>query len=74
MKFSFVNLDLDLYEATLAAINFVLPRLEQNAIILMDDFNFINQTGVSKAVKDSNLSLDKTIQTSSGQLIYFNTN
>jgi hypothetical protein len=40
----------------------------------MDDFNFINQTGVSKAVKDSNLSLDKTIQTSSGQLIYFNTN
>ena len=28
----------------------------------------------SKAVKDSNLSLDKTIQTSSGQLIYFNTN
>jgi len=74
LKFSFVNLDLDLYEATLAAINFVLPRLEQNAIILMDDFNFINQTGVSKAVKDSNLSLDKTIQTSSGQLIYFNTN
>ena len=72
LKFSFVHLDYDLYQSTLDSFNFVKERLEKNAIILFDDFNFINQEGVKKAVKDLKIDLDKGFQTQSGQLILFN--
>ena len=34
-----------------------LDRLEKNAIILFDDYNFINQEGVKKAVEDLKIDL-----------------
>ena len=37
----------------------------------IDDYNFINQEGVKKAVKDLNIDLSKGFQTQSGQLIIF---
>ena len=52
-------------------IKFIKPRLENNAIILFDDYNFINQEGVKWAVKDSGINLNKCIQTQSGQLICY---
>ena len=67
-----MHLDYDLYQSTLDSFNFVKERLEKNAIILFDDFNFINQEGVKKAVKDLKIDLDKGFQTQSGQLILFN--
>ena len=71
LKFSFVHLDFDLYQSTIDTFNFIKDRLENNAIILFDDYNLINQDGVKKAVRDLKIDLDKGIQTQSGQLIIF---
>ena len=71
MKFSFVHLDFDLYQPTIDCFNFIKDRLEKNAIILVDDYNFINQEGVKKAVKDLKIDLSKSIQTQSGQLVLY---
>ena len=70
-KYSFVHFDFDLYKPTVAAIKFIWPRLEKNAILLFDDYNFINQEGVKWAVKDSKIDLNKCVQTQGGQLICF---
>ena len=69
-KYSLVHLDFDLYSPTLQAINLIIPRLEKNALVVLDDYNFINQEGIKKAVLDANLDLDSCIQNQSGQLIY----
>ena len=71
VKYSFVHFDFDLYKPTIEAIKFIMPRLDTNAIILFDDYNFINQEGVKWAVKDSGINLNKCIQTQSGQLICY---
>ncbi len=70
-KYSFVHLDFDLYKPTIEAIKFIMPRLEKNAIILADDYNFINQEGVKHAIKDMGIELDRCVQTQSGQLIIY---
>ena len=71
LKFSFVHLDYDLYQPTIDCFNFIKNRLEKNAIILVDDYNFINQEGVKRAIKDLKIDLGKGIQTQSGQLILY---
>ena len=71
IKYSFVHVDFDLYKPTLDVIKFIIPRLEKNAIILLDDYNLINQEGVKWAVKDSGININKCIQTQSGQLICY---
>tara|TARA_B100001105_G_C22340514_1_gene421084 strand:- start:318 stop:1109 length:792 start_codon:yes stop_codon:yes gene_type:complete len=71
LKYSFVHADFDLYKPTLDIIKFVIPRLEKNAILLLDDYNLINQEGVKWAVRDSGINIDKCVQTQSGQLICY---
>ena len=71
IKYSFVHVDFDLYKPTLDVIKFIIPRIEKNAIILLDDYNLINQEGVKWAVKDSGINISKCIQTQSGQLICY---
>ena len=71
LKFSFIHIDFDLYQSTIDTYNFIKVRLEKSAIILFDDYNFINQDGVKKALRDLKIDLDKCIQTQSGQLILF---
>ena len=71
LKFSFVHLDFDLYQSTIDTFNFIKDRLDENAILLFDDYNLINQEGVKKAVEDLKIDLNKGIQTQSGQLIIF---
>ena len=68
-KFSFVHFDFDLFIPTTEAIKFIQPKLSQNAILLFDDYNNINQEGVKHAVKKTGLDISKSIQTQSGQLI-----
>ena len=70
-KYSLVHIDFDLYKPTIEVIKFITPKLESNAIILIDDYNFINQEGVKWAVKDSGININKCIQTQSGQLICY---
>ena len=66
-----MHADFDLYKPTLEVIKFVIPRLEKNAILLVDDYNLINQEGVKWAVRDAGINIDKGIQTQSGQLIFY---
>ena len=71
IKYSFIHLDFDLYKPTIDCFVFIKDKLEKNAIILVDDYNFINQEGVKKAVTDLKIDLSKGIQTQSGQLILY---
>jgi len=48
-QFSFVHLDVDLHEATLASIVFFYPRMVKGGIIISHDYD---ETGVSKAFND----------------------
>ena len=68
-KYSFVHFDFDLFKPTVEAINFIKPRLAPNAILLFDDYNFINQEGVKHAIRETNFDIKRSIQTQSGQLI-----
>ncbi len=45
--FSFVNLDVDLYESTKGALDFFYPRISTGGILLSHDYN--TQIGVKKA-------------------------
>ena len=46
-----MHFDFDLFKPTVEAINFIKPRLAPNAILLFDDYNFINQEGVKHAIR-----------------------
>jgi hypothetical protein len=46
-KFSFVHLDVDTYESTLACLQFFYPRMNQGGVLLSHDY--INHQGVKKA-------------------------
>jgi len=46
-KFSFVHLDVDLYEATLSSIRFFYPRMNKGGVMLSHDY--ISAPGVRKA-------------------------
>jgi hypothetical protein len=72
LKFSFVHIDFDLYQPTIDCFNFIKERLVNNAIVVVDDYNLINQEGVKEAIKSLNVDLRKSFQTSGGQLIIFN--
>ena len=71
-KYSFVYIDFDLHISILEALKFVIPKMKKSGILLIDDYNFINQEGCKIAVKEFGLDIDKCYQTQNGQLIYFN--
>jgi hypothetical protein len=49
-KFSFVHLDLDLYESTLASLKFFYPRLVKGAVLISHDYT--TAPGVSRAFEE----------------------
>jgi hypothetical protein len=49
-RFSFVNLDVDLYESTLAGLNFFYPRMNAGGVIMSHDYIFV--PGVKRAFDD----------------------
>ncbi len=51
-KFAFVMLDLDLYESTLAALEFFYPRMNRGGFLFIHDYNSLESSrGVARAVK-----------------------
>jgi hypothetical protein len=48
-KYSFVNLDMDLYSGTKDALNYFYPRMVKGGIIISHDYNSINCQGVKRA-------------------------
>ena len=49
-RFSFVHLDVDLYEATRDAIEFFYPRMEKGAVLISHDYS--TAPGVRKAIDE----------------------
>lgn len=49
-KFSFVHIDVDLYQPTLESLNFFYPRLINGGCIVIDDYGFTKFPGPKKAV------------------------
>ena len=52
MQFSFVHLDVDLYEGTLDCLKFFYPRLSLGGIIVSHDFEAERAPGVSRAFRE----------------------
>lgn len=47
--YSFVHLDVDLYQPTLDCLNFFYPRMTKGGIIVSDDYKWVATPGVKKA-------------------------
>ena len=52
VKFSFVHIDLDLYEPIMDALTFVYPRLLKGGVLIFDDYGFASCPGARKAVDE----------------------
>jgi O-methyltransferase len=48
-RFSFVHIDVDLYEPTRASLEFFFPRTNPGGIIVCDDYNFTSCPGATRA-------------------------
>lgn len=59
-KFSFVSLDVDLYEPTVAGLNWFYPRLSKGGVIFVHDFNNRRYLGVRAAVEEFALKTGAT--------------
>lgn len=51
-KFSFVHIDVDLYQPTYDSLFFFYNRCNEGAIILFDDYGFLSCIGAKKAIDD----------------------
>ena len=51
-KFSFVHIDVDLYEPTIHSLNYFYKRLVNNGIIVCDDYNYADFPGAKIAVDE----------------------
>lgn len=49
-KFSFINIDVDIYEPTKKSLEFFFPRLIEGGCINIDDYNLREWSGAKKAV------------------------
>ena len=49
LRFSFVHLDVDIYESTLSGLQFFYPKMSKNGIIISHDYNALSCPGVKKA-------------------------
>ncbi len=53
LRFSFVHIDVDLYEPTLASLDYVLPRLVPGGLVVFDDYGFVSCPGARRAVDEA---------------------
>ena len=52
LPFSFLHIDVDLYQPTLASLTFFYPRIEKRGVILMDDYGFSTCPGAKRAADE----------------------
>jgi O-methyltransferase len=52
VRFSFVHIDVDLYESVLHALDFFIPRMLTGGIIISDDYKVRSTPGCEKAIID----------------------
>lgn len=71
-RFSFVHIDLDLYDATKYATTFFLARLVPGGIIVCDDYGFPAEVGSRRAVDEACQAVGaQVVPLSSGQAVIF---
>src|SRR5262245_14341328 len=51
-QYSFVHIDVDLYEPTKGAIEYFFPRLRPGGVIVCDDYGFLHWPGAKRAVDE----------------------
>jgi O-methyltransferase len=68
-KIAFAHLDLDLYPGTLAAMNFIWPRLVPGGFMVIDDYKTGEWPGVDQAVADFAKDHDFGIEDRAGQAL-----
>ena len=59
LDFAFVSLDADLYEPTMAGLEFFFPRLNEGGAILIHDYHNLRFKGVHQAVREYEQKLIK---------------
>lgn len=52
LEFSFVHLDVDIYEPTVYALNFFAKRMRPGGIIVVDDYGFATCPGIPVAIEE----------------------
>ena len=60
-KFSFIHIDVDLYEPTKLSLDFFYPKLNPGGIIVFDDYGYNSCPGVKKAVDEFFLQKNEKI-------------
>lgn len=58
-QFAFVHLDADLYQPTIAALNYFYPKLSDGGVIIIHDYNH-TWDGIQKAVDEFSQSIPET--------------
>lgn len=51
-KFKFIHLDVDVYQSTKDSFDYLLPKLVKDGIIIIDDYEWKNCTGITKFVNE----------------------
>lgn len=69
--FSFVHIDVDLYEPTIESVKFFLPRLAKNGILLFDDYGSPSCIGAKKAI-DEVIDRERLVSISTSQSFFIN--
>lgn len=52
LQFSFVHIDLDLYQPIIDSLRFFYPRMIKGGIIIIDDYGFLDWPGAKKATEE----------------------
>lgn len=58
-KFCFVHIDVDLYRSTKDCLEYFVPKLVQNGVLIMDDYAFESTKGAQKATIEFVKELNK---------------
>ncbi len=58
-KFRLIHLDLDVYESTKDAFNYLWPKLEIGGIVVFDDYGFVGCNGVIDFVNEVKVNEDR---------------
>lgn len=57
-EFCFIHIDVDLYQSTKDCLEYFVPRLVLNGVLIIDDYGFPSTPGAKKAVNEFVKSLD----------------
>jgi len=66
-KFSFLHIDVDLYQPTLDSLIFFYPKMSSGAIIVCDDYGFLTCSGATLAMDEYFSGKEKVLSLTTGQ-------